>query len=205
MAQEKTNHDEYVFLDTDTLVTERIDLDLQERETAVKPVDIGDQFWGRRESLEHWKLVCDNPRFGDYFSTADEKPVPSYFNSGVVVTRDPKLGSKWLGKVEEMSNRNWESERFKDQVSLGAVLSEQKVNTLSEVYNFPLNSRWTAPSNTKIIHYHEVENLWKTALTPSLFRKVWKTGMLQSYSGYQTPYRIARKMLHTYQFSKYRS
>lgn len=165
-AVEDAADEEYLLLlDTDTLVLSEITVHEQPGDLFLKPVDVGLQYWGRRnQSLDEWtslagRLDLPVPEWR-YNSTFDRNPIPPYWNAGFVLTVNHRFGAQWLDAVEQIYpdlSYEWHA----DQVTLGLLSQEYETVSLDHRYNYPLHLRLRVPDNIIVLHYHNRPNLKK--------------------------------------------
>ena len=168
-GKESSNKKFVVFLDSDILLLDSIDkLTRYNREVYLKPVDVGNQFWARKDSLNDWKKLYSYfglkmPKFR-IRSTFDNRKIMPYWNGGFIFTKRTSgfiedffnILDKIYKKIRT-SNNFW----FADEVALGIASSRYKIFSLNEEYNYPLHLRYIVSPNVKVLHYHKFVNLSK--------------------------------------------
>jgi len=174
--------DWYILLDTDILVMDELSSLLNTSgNLRIKPVDIGRNEWAANNDAAWESLYADSGRKWPgrvWRSTVDNQPIPPYWNSGVVMTKDPTLADKWLELTKFVYER-YPGEFFVDQISLGILSTDYHVDPLPSAANHPLpHYRWT-PTGTKVLHYHDLDRL-RRILNPSIRNRVSQTGILKS-------------------------
>jgi hypothetical protein len=189
-AAEAVADEEYLLLlDTDMLVFDEITVhNYQTGNLFLKPVDVGLQYWGRRnKSLDEWTSLAGTlslpvPEWR-YESTFDRKPIPPYWNAGFVLTANNGFGARWLDAVERIHpdlSFGWHA----DQVTLGLLSQEYEVVPLDNRYNYPLHLRLRTPDDVKVLHYHNRQNLKKAKRYASLLKEIgiWEQVVQDKYS-----------------------
>lgn len=184
----KITEKEYIaLLDTDTLVLDDINLP---RETEVdlflKPADLGNRYWARKESLEEWKSLFSE--YGFDFpekrinATVDGLEMIPYYNSGsFIVNTASDFPDEWLELSKEIHG-NLSDNFFTDQVSLAMLASKYNVQEVGEVYNFPLNLRISPDKDAMVVHYKRIHSVYRSILIDPWFKsKIEDTGILQRY------------------------
>lgn len=164
---EKRAETKYIaILDTDILVTKPLELPNEDAELYLKPVDIGNQYWGRSESTREWselysRFGVEKPQYG-VTATFDQHNVPHpYWNGGVVITdRSIGLGERWKEIASEIYDEINVS-HFTDQVSLAIASAEHTICKLTKHHNYPLQARFLCPNDVQVIHYHRFRHLLK--------------------------------------------
>ncbi len=168
-ASQNTSKDYILFLDSDTIVLKGISSLLSLKyDLFLKPADIGNQFWGRKESYNEWRKLYSmfNINFPEYYvtSTVDHLYMLPYWNGGFILFNNKtnfidnfeKILSSIYNKIRT-GKRFW----FADMVALAIASGEYKIKILDETYDFPLHLRFMVPKNLKIIHYHRFYHLSK--------------------------------------------
>ena len=165
-ASEISDKKYLALLDVDIILRDDLELDeLEEHELHIKPEGLGDtSFWTREESRDEWKRLFNE--FGFQFperemrSTVDRKlmPVP-YYNSGVIVTKNNEFPKRW----KKLSKKVWEetSNYYSEMVALAMLATEYDVNNLDEAYNYPSCLYLHVPKSVKVIHYHDLDSLYR--------------------------------------------
>lgn len=165
VAEAETDERPLWLLDSDTLVRDLLP-DIT-ADVAVKPIDWGGQYWATGDTGE-WSEVYDSlgmPVPSETVTTSvDGKSVLPYFNAGVVASNLPSLGKEWLDLTRQLYG-TISDPRHTDQVALAALISQYDREHLTENDNYPLNLRLRVPSEVRLIHYHESQNLLKTPKT----------------------------------------
>lgn len=164
-ADDAADADYLAMLDTDVLVLDRIDThERTDADLHLKPVDVGNQFWGRQRSRGHWERLYDryDRPLPDWRveSTFDHRTMLPYWNAGFVLTRVDGFGSEWLDLTEDLHGEV-PYDRHADQVALGLLSARYRTATLGNRYNYPLHLRLRCPSDVVVLHYHNAPNLTK--------------------------------------------
>jgi hypothetical protein len=180
-ALEQTSTEYVALVDTDTLVLNPIDV---HRETSAdflaKPADISTQYWTSKDAEKEWIQLYQ--RAGkeylgaEFETTVDRKPIPRYWNAGMVITNQSDLADEWLNLTSELYSEI-NDPFYTDQVSLALVAAEYNTELLSEQYNFPLPHRIWCPSNIRLLHYHRYRYLARV-LNPRVKIKIRNTGVI---------------------------
>jgi|GEM_PF-4613773 len=198
-AEEVSDTDYLLLLDTDTLVVDEITVHERASDLFLKPVDVGLQYWGREsESASEWRAIAN--RLGlptpewRYRSTFDDKPIPPYWNAGFVLTANSGFGERWLDAVEAVYpdlSYEWHA----DQVTLGLLSQEYDTTALDERYNYPLHLRLRTSDNLKAIHYHNYGNLQKARPYQEFLREIdmWHEVSAADYSYLRGAWRYAKR------------
>jgi hypothetical protein len=169
-------------LDTDVLVLDNIPVPKCNNELYLKPIDIGGQYYGSQASHSEWESLADT--FGMTFpgvttrSTVDRKPIPPYWNAGMVLTRNNEFPAKWLSLTKELYE-NHDTGYFTDQVALGLLSTQYEVGEVGEEYNYPLTNRLFVPHSVKILHYNTFYQLARL-YDPRVVRRIVKTGIFET-------------------------
>lgn len=175
-AEEVANEESLLLLDTDTLVLRPLRLHNGDAEMFLKPVDIGRQYWGRKnQSYNEWARIAKSldmpvPSWS-FKSTFDHISIPPYWNAGFVLVPNDGFGKRWLRAVENIYpdlSYNWHA----DQVTLGLLSQSYNVRELTNCYNYPLHLRLRLPADTAVVHYHGIENLRKARHQTELFKTI---------------------------------
>lgn len=187
-------------LDTDVLVLDDVSIPECNNELYLKPVDIGGQYYGSQASHSEWESLADT--FGMTFpgvtikSTVDRKPIPPYWNAGMVLTRNNEFPSRWLSLTKELYE-NHDTGYFTDQVALGLLSTEYGVSEVGEDYNYPLTNRLFVPNSVKILHYNTFYKLARL-YDPRVLRRIAKTGVFETLEkNRRTAKLLARDVLKT--------
>ena len=168
-------------LDTDILVLDGFDVPECNSDLYLKPVDIGGQYYGSEQSYTEWRSLAET--FGMSFpgattkSTVDKKPIPPYWNAGMVLTRNNDFPDKWLSLTKALFEKH-NTGYFTDQVALGLLSTEYEVCEVGEQYNYPLTHRVFVPDSISILHYNTFYQLARI-YDPRIFRKILKTDVFR--------------------------
>ena len=167
-AERQFNTQYLVTLDTDTILLDYLKI-YGDGNVWLRPADVGAQYWASEESIDKWKTLYQhfNYELPDPFiqrtASVDQQKIPPYWNSGVIVTTDRTLPSRWLEYTETVFNDNAvpisKKEFFIDQITLALAVSENDVGNLTERENFPLGGRIIIPKDTAVVHYGDRHNL----------------------------------------------
>lgn len=156
-----------LMLDTDVLVLDEIEVHRSEdADLFLKPVDVGNQFWGRERSHERWRDLYE--RYDQQFterrvaSTFDNRAMLPYWNAGFVLTRVDGFGTEWL-EVTEALHGEIPYDRHADQVALGLLSERYTTETVDNRYNYPIHLRLRCPPDVRVLHYHNASNLVKVS------------------------------------------
>lgn len=187
-------------LDTDVLVLDDVSVPEQDEDLYLKPVDIGGQYYASQASHEEWEALANT--FGMMFpgittrSTVDRKPIPPYWNAGMVLTRNNEFPSRWLSLTKELY-KNHDTGYFTDQVALGLLSTEYDVGEVGEDYNYPLTNRLFVPNSVKILHYNTFYQLARL-YDPRIFRRIAQTGIFGTLEkDRRTAKRLTRNVFKT--------
>ena len=179
-AEEATDADYLLMLDTDMVLLDRIDAhERSDADLFLKPVDVGRQFWGRDRSLDWWRRLYD--RFDLPFptrrvtSTFDRREILPYWNAGFVLARTGTVGREWLEMTAAIHDEI-PYNRHADQVALGILSTRYETDALDERYNYPLQIHLGCPSDVKVLHYHDRHELAKVR-NGTIQRKVRRVGL----------------------------
>ncbi|MFC7098345.1 hypothetical protein [Halobaculum marinum] len=156
-----------LMLDTDVLVLDEIEAHRDEdADLYLKPVDVGNQFWGRERSHDRWRALYE--RYDLLFperrveSTFDGREMLPYWNAGFVLTRVDDFGTEWL-EVTEALHGEIPYDRHADQVALGLLSERYATETVDNRYNYPIHLRLRCPPDVRVLHYHNAPNLVKVS------------------------------------------
>ena len=161
-----------LMLDTDVLVLDEIDLlGDANADLFLKPVDVGNQYWGRERSQDDWERLyeryeLDLPEWR-VRSTFDDRKMLPYWNAGFVLSGVEGFGEEWLSITEDLHGEI-RYERHADQVALGLLSSKYPTETVDNRYNYPVHLRMRCPSDVRVLHYHNAPNLVKVRDGPIL-------------------------------------
>jgi hypothetical protein len=187
-------------LDADTLVLDEVTVPKPESELYLKPVDIGGQYYGTRDSHNEWKSLAET--FGFTFpgittrSTVDKKHIPPYWNAGMVLTKNNDFPGRWLSLMKSL-HKSYDTGYFTDQVALGLLSTEYDVSEVGEAYNYPLTHRLSVPGSVNIIHYNTFFQLARIYY-PRVLSRVAQTGIFESIDrDRQTFKHLGRNVLET--------
>jgi hypothetical protein len=161
-----------VFLDTDIMLFERVDFAklLGRSKIAAVLSDYRARGVNWQEIYSFFKTEIPRDRPG--VLRRPGLPYPPYFNAGVIIFREcldnsgHRFGTEWLRLSKELEahvGRDW-PRKFIDQVTL-PVLGYQMGSpcaVLPQKFNFNIQA-WGAPNGKpfSIIHYHDIEYLWR--------------------------------------------
>lgn len=167
-AEKLTNTKYIVALDTDTLLLQPMCID-DKATVWLRTADVGAQYWGSADARNDWKQLyewfgLELPRRDEYVTASvDGRSIPPYWNSGVVITTDQSLPSRWLNYTKTLFYEDElpvsQDEFFIDQLALALAVRENVVVTLSEKENFPLGGQVWTPTDVSILHYGDRRNL----------------------------------------------
>lgn len=160
-ATERTERDWVALLDVDTVLLGDIGIGESVRASAcLKPVDIGETYWGRESSFDDWlKLYSHFPvKFPGVQtrSTVDLKPIPPFYNGGVVFCRSntkfPEKWRDWTAEARKLFSRDMLP--WGEQEVLGVLSQKYTVEEIGEQLNYPLPHRTAVADGTIILHHH---------------------------------------------------
>jgi len=178
-ASERSTADYLLCLDSDTVVLDSVGVPDPTADLMVKPVDIGGQYYASSDSFNEWESLASGLGFefpGSVSrSTVDQKCIPPYWNSGVVLTRNNDLPSRWLSLTKTLW-KEFDTGYFTDQVALGLLSTDYHSQTLDETYNYPLTHRLYVPSDVKVLHYNDIKHLGRV-YSPKVLRRLYRTGL----------------------------
>lgn len=167
-AEQRFENRYLVALDTDTILLNNIRIS-DDADVWLRPVDVGAQYWSSKKARDDWIDLFRrfNYDFPDPFiqltASVDRRPIPPYWNSGVVVTTDKSLPSRWLEYTEILYNEDElpvsTDDFFIDQISLALAVRENEIAQLTERENFPLGGRIRVPQDVAVLHYGDRRNL----------------------------------------------
>lgn len=167
-AERLMNAKYLVALDTDTLLLQPVCIDA-EATVWLRTADVGAQYWGSADARNDWKQLHERfglepPRHDEYVTASvDGRPIPPYWNGGVVITTDRSLPARWLNHTKTLYYEDElpvsQDEFFVDQLALALAVRENVVTPLSEKENFPLGGRVWVPTDVSILHYGDRRNL----------------------------------------------
>lgn len=174
-----------LFLDSDTVVIDHIDIDILEGkyEVSIKPED-GDLFSLKEESRSFWEMIfkaCEvnQSNIWTVRTAVTQVEVAAYFNSGVIFSSArSKLFSQWLKNFKNIVKNQkayhlpYRGYYFLEQALLtGTILNlftKDEIKILNNEYNYPLNFQKELEEKglykncpIKILHYHKLfRNEW---------------------------------------------
>lgn len=198
-AEEATDVEYLLLLDTDTLVFDKISVHQSGKDLYLKPVDVGLQYWGREsQSKRRWNEIAaeadlPTPEWR-YRSSFDENTIPPYWNAGFVLTANDDFGTRWMQLIQDIYpdiSYEWHA----DQVSLGLLSQEYDVGELDNRYNYPLHLRLRLREDVKIVHYHNFHNLKKASSYDTFFREIgaWTDIEESEYSAIEGVWRYLKR------------
>lgn len=167
-AEHKFDNQYLVALDTDTILLDRLQIS-GDGDVWLRPADVGAQYWTTEEAIPDWKLLYQNfgytipEPFIQLTASVDRREIPPYWNSGVVVTTDRSLPSRWLEYTKTIYDEEdlpvSQDEFFIDQISLAIAVQKNAIGELSQRENFPLGGRFLIPQDVAVVHYGDRRNL----------------------------------------------
>jgi lipopolysaccharide biosynthesis glycosyltransferase len=193
-----------LFLDTDTLVLNDLhELILDEKaDCAVKPVDVKNIgiLWGDEPDY-FWRAIYDmadttgRRRAFKVETTVDNRPISSYFNSGVIAV-DPQKNilRYWAARTEEMARRSdffsgltpaqlFHRNQALFAACLTARIDEERIDILPARFNYPfhlhsqiqLSNRIEQLDLINILHYHDhfEKDAWRNDISISVDLTEW--------------------------------
>jgi len=178
-----------VLLDTDTVLLDRLpdQIIAPDTEVAAKPEDTDREFWSSTESESEWRDLYSsfNLQWPGYThrSSTEGRPIPPYYNSGVVVTKT-ELADRWLELTQSVLEE-FPGEFFSDQLGLALLMRSHVTESLPETMNYPGHIEWRPPRNTTILHYHTNDAL-ERVLDPFLRRRLRRLSSSPIESDYPT-------------------
>lgn len=197
-AEHQFNTQYLVTLDTDTILLDYLNI-YGPGNVWIRPVDVGAQYWASKDSLDRWKALYQNfdyelpEPFIQHTASVDQQMIPPYWNSGVIITTDRTLPSRWLEYTKTVFNDSSlpisRKEFFIDQITLSLAVSENDVGHLTERENFPLGGRIIIPKGTAIVHYGDRHNLTRV-LQPKIRSKFKDLQALPEMSFKNTIYNL---------------
>ncbi|WP_181687168.1 hypothetical protein [Halorhabdus salina] len=198
-AEEIADENYLLLLDTDTLVLDEVTAHESGADLYLKPVDVGQQFWGRKSQSEAtWRALAGDlalpaPKWS-HESTFDHRSIPPYWNAGFVLTRTGDFGRRWMEAVDTIYP-DIPYEWHTDQVTLGLLSQECDVETLDNRYNYPLHLRLRAPADLVVLHYHAFANLHKASRYEKFMRDIdlWELVQETDYSYISGVWRYAKR------------
>ena len=173
-AAEMSTADNFVMLDTDTLVLDELSgLPPGDADLAARPANFACRQWeqGMGEALEPTLFEKFDFEFPTRLvrGTVDDKAMPACWNAAVVCTTDPDIPREWLNLTKSVYAHVPQS-RFADQLALAMLATDRDMAALSERDNFPGSYRFRFPSDIRILHYRELYHLGR-AFSPTLREK----------------------------------
>jgi hypothetical protein len=179
-----------VALDTDTIILDHICIS-DNADVWLRPVDVGAQYWGSKKSKDDWidlfrRFNYHSPdQFMQLTASVDHRPIPPYWNSGVVVTTDKSLASRWLRYTGILYNEDelpvLTDDFFIDQISLALAVQENEVAQLTERENFPLGGRILVPQDVAVLHYGDHRNLIRV-IQPEIRKKLSQMNSIPKFN-----------------------
>lgn len=185
-AEKRSDNQFLIAMDTDTVVVNRLQIPNDSgTDLYLRPAEVGAQYWCSAASKSDWKQLYDHfgltePLPDEYrLASVDKRPIPPYWNSGVVVTTDHSLPAEWLEITKELLYNTdlpvSSDEFFIDQISLALASRTRSVTDLTETQNYPLGGRIRCPQDVEIIHYGDTRNLSRI-LEPSIRTQLTELG-----------------------------
>lgn len=177
-----------VALDTDTVIFDRLSVPAHATaDVWVRPAEVGAQYWCSEAARGDWERLYNHfdvpsPSVCEFVTTSiDNRRVPPYWNSGVVVSRDPSLAREWLAITRELALNDDlpvdGDEFFLDQLALAIATRKRDVCQFDLRMNYPLGGLLRVPSDVQILHYGETRNLGRV-LNPRIREKLRTLGAL---------------------------
>ena len=190
-------------LDSDTLLLNDFKpINQNDADVFLKPVDLGFIFWGSEESYERWKYLYSE--IGKEFpgitlkSSIDKKPIPPFYNAGVVLAKNNGFASDWLEMTKFVHNE-YPDQRFSDQVALGLLSDQLKINRFTEKESWIMGGHYWCPTDVNVLRYQTFEQLARTN-NPYIWKKLLDIGITL-----QKLYKIEDKFLLKLMFRYYRA
>ena len=180
-AAELSSRDLIVQVDTDTVVLNEFHDDTFDSDAAayLKPVDIGNQYWGLERSESDWAALYD--RIGHavpsrrILSSVDKLNIFPYYNAGTLVIRDFQFARDWLETTRLV--RDESTTRYADQIALGLLASQYEVDRLNERSSWILPLRLRCPKDVNVLRYQDFYHLIRV-LNPTVRDNLRKIGIL---------------------------
>lgn len=174
-ANELTEANHILFLDSDMLALDRVDIHKQnEQDLFLVPV-FNARYWGTSDSYPVWEMLyesADIPLPDERIrSTVGGEEILPYWNAGMILARSGDFAEEWLQlmktlypKIKQSPAKEW----YTDQVSLGIISNNYDFYNLPEAYNYPLGSRQKCSGGIKHLHYHKYSYLFEIDDEPLL-------------------------------------
>lgn len=181
-ARAASEREWFVLLDTDAVVLDDLrDAVSPSATLALKPSDLHFEYGGLTEdTLRRCYNIAEVP-FPETTvrTTVDDKPVPPYWNGGVVFASDATVVDRWIETTSTL-HEHFPEEFFLEQLSLSVVSTQFETDVLTEACNFPLPHRLWVPSGTRVLHYHNpIELPW--VVNPRIYRKLSRVGAYDTF------------------------
>jgi hypothetical protein len=168
----------FVLLDTDILILDDLaGVPVTGTSLIMKPGDFRPERVGLSESTIRRSFEIVGVPFPGttHRSTIDNKPIPPYWNAGVVLIKDSDIIDKWIEYTERLY-QEFPDLFFLDQLSLSAVSAKFEAMELSEQYNFVVSQHLWTPSETAVLHYHSpIELRW--VMNPLIYSRLRRIGV----------------------------
>jgi len=162
LARKETTTEYVTLLDADMLMIRPLtSYRTSDAELLIKPTDTA----GRGKNKEVWEKVY--AALGQELpserivSTVDCQSIYPYWNAGVVVTNNRSFPGHWLEATKTVFQLIDDTDRFVDQIALGAISTMYDTQELDERHNFPLPARRRIPDDVRILHYHYFHQLYR--------------------------------------------
>jgi hypothetical protein len=189
-ATKHSNNHYTVVLDTDTVVIDDISVyENADADLFLVPPPISTLFWtDPQQSRTAWlelydEYDIDGPDFRVNTTVHGGETLP-YFDSGVIVVRnDTDFPERWRDLSKSIHGNLPESNYYCDNVSIGLLSNEYKLETLSELYNYTQKAYINpAPDDVKVIHYNETMSLYRSLRNPSVKERLESTDIADYFS-----------------------
>lgn len=193
-ASEETEKEYLLLFDTDTAVLD--DITVHEEKDAdlfLTPVPTSYKYWNSSEkSNEEFRKLFDEygfeyPEDIDLKSNYDRGKVNPYYNGGFILTKTNDFPKRWLELSEEVFGNLPRKNYFSEMIALALLASDYKVEPLGPEYNFFLPFRPYPQEGTKMVHYLELETLYRSVYLSKKIGSGWfvsqleNTGILEDY------------------------
>ncbi|WPP52618.1 glycosyltransferase family protein [Catalinimonas niigatensis] len=174
-AEEHINADIFIFLDSDQITFNEIDLGfLTHFDVGVTPVErkkVGASPNVVDKYLTYWQhlysLYRINPK-STVRTLVEQQEIYPYFNAGLIITKKNGLFTEWMKIFEDLMSKSLYPEKvtFMDQVSLALAILKLnlKYHVLPSQFNYPLPAHHRLLRENQIcdieqivtLHYHKI-------------------------------------------------
>lgn len=198
-VQEKTDTENYVLLDSDTVLVDEFLLPSFSG-VAACPEPYVANHWTKR-APEEWKSIAETYGFElpDRRITApmNNREMIPYYNAGVILVNEEDFGKKWLDLTINLYNDDIPDKWFSDQVALALLGFENKITSLPMVYNWPCDAHIPWMTNSIIIHYHKPIWMLTAADKQDVLRELHATEQIPyDYTDVRFPWFVIRMVVN---------